>query len=456
MDAAETAPVREGDLLAGKYRVERVIGVGGMGVVVAARHLHLDVRVALKFLLPSLKQDGEIVARFLREGQAAARIKSEHVGRIMDVGSFDDGSPYLVMEYLEGRDLAAELASRGRLSVAEAVAHVLQALEALAEAHQSGIVHRDLKPSNLFLTRRADGSALIKVLDFGISKAAFGEGGEAVLTRSQGIMGSPQYMSPEQIRSAKRVDQRSDIWSTGVILHELVTGTPPFRSDNVGGILASIVADPPSSPSTLQPGLPPAFDAVIARCLQKSPEARFQTVAELAVALAQFGGTQAALSVSRISGVGGGGATLLSPSTATPAGNPRAVSAPEAGTVSPWSSTRSPKRGRAFLFTAIGAAVCLAGGGVWLASRSSSELDAEVVASPGSVPVATTTPAPTGSAPPEVLPALTPLTPPSADAVPPALPSSSVRAVPAAPPARRPPQTVKPKSTAVVLPDDRN
>ncbi|HVJ20233.1 MAG TPA: serine/threonine-protein kinase, partial [Polyangiaceae bacterium] len=221
MDAAETAPVREGDLLAGKYRVERVIGVGGMGVVVAARHLHLDVRVALKFLLPSLKQDGEIVARFLREGQAAARIKSEHVGRIMDVGSFDDGSPYLVMEYLEGRDLAAELASRGRLSVAEAVAHVLQALEALAEAHQSGIVHRDLKPSNLFLTRRADGSALIKVLDFGISKAAFGEGGEAVLTRSQGIMGSPQYMSPEQIRSAKRVDQRSDIWSTGVILHEL-------------------------------------------------------------------------------------------------------------------------------------------------------------------------------------------------------------------------------------------
>src|SRR5688572_29422387 len=200
MSTSELAvPVRPGDLLAGKYRVEQVLGAGGMGVVVAARHEQLDERVALKFLLPQCAAHPEVVARFAREGRAAAKIKSKHVARVRDVGTLESGAPYLVMEHLEGRTLASVLEERGQLAIADAVDYLLQACEALAEAHALGIVHRDLKPSHLFLKHRADGSECVKVLDFGISKVGTGTGTGSDITRTEASLGSPLYMSPEQM-----------------------------------------------------------------------------------------------------------------------------------------------------------------------------------------------------------------------------------------------------------------
>ena len=188
-----------GDLLADKYRVERLIGVGGMGAVLAAKHIDLDERVAIKMLLPHIPTHGEPVARFLREAQAAAKIRSDHVVRIYDVGRLDSGAPFIVMEYLEGSDLAQTTDARGPLPIEDAVGYVLQACEAIASAHALGIVHRDLKPANLFLTTMPDGSARVKVLDFGISKVSRGDVSSSMgLTSTTSIMGTPAFMPPEQ------------------------------------------------------------------------------------------------------------------------------------------------------------------------------------------------------------------------------------------------------------------
>ena len=210
-------PVRPGDVLAGKYRVDRVLGVGGMGVVVAATHLQLQQRVALKFMLDAGLAQPTQVERFGREARAAVRLRSDHVARVLDVGTLETGSPYIVMEYLDGSDIGSVLEQRGAMPVDMAVDCVLQACDAVAEAHALGIVHRDLKPRNLFLTTRNDGRALVKVLDFGISKHTTGS--DLSLTRTTEIMGSPSYMSPEQFRSAKLVDERTDIWALGAILY---------------------------------------------------------------------------------------------------------------------------------------------------------------------------------------------------------------------------------------------
>src|SRR5512146_2483854 len=213
MMGGPSVDVREGDVLAGKYRIDKILGAGGMGVVVAAHHLHLDEKVAIKFLLFEALKNAEVVARFAREARAAVKIKSEHVARVSDVGTLENGSPYMVMEYLEGDDLSHLLAARGRFAVGEAIDFVLQACEAIAEAHVLGIVHRDLKPANLFCIRRADGRLSVKVLDFGISKMnTVGAGGAASstggrdqsMTRTSAIMGSPLYMSPEQLQSSKK------------------------------------------------------------------------------------------------------------------------------------------------------------------------------------------------------------------------------------------------------------
>ena len=231
-DRASLPPVSPGDVLAGKYRVERVIGAGGMGVVVQATHLELDERVAMKFLLPHAIENAEAATRFVREARAAVKIKSEHVARVTDVGRLENGAPYIVMEFLQGSDLAAVL-QNGPLSIEDAVDFVLQASDAMAEAHAANIVHRDLKPSNLFMSLRSDGTPLIKVLDFGISKVNVPDTSDAGLTRTTAIMGSPFYMSPEQMRSSKDVDHRTDIWALGVILYELLTGTQPFNGETL-------------------------------------------------------------------------------------------------------------------------------------------------------------------------------------------------------------------------------
>jgi serine/threonine-protein kinase len=283
----QQAPVKEGETLAGKYRVERVLGVGGMGVVVAATHLELDQKVAIKFLLPSALESEEAGSRFQREAKAASRLKSSHVAKVLDVGKLEDGSPYMVMEYLDGLDLGRIIKELNQLAVEDAVWFVVQACEAIAEAHALGIIHRDIKPQNLFVTKRVDGRALVKVLDFGISKNISGESAMS-LTRTTSVMGSPLYMSPEQMRSSKNVDVRSDIWALGVILYELLTGRVPFEAEAVPELCLKVVSDPATPPHELRADMPEALSAVVIKCLEKLPERRFQNVAELVAALDPF------------------------------------------------------------------------------------------------------------------------------------------------------------------------
>jgi eukaryotic-like serine/threonine-protein kinase len=299
--------VQQGDLLAGKYRVENVLGEGGMGYVVAALHEQLNQRVAVKLLSPLLSENEDSVTRFLREARAAVRIRSEHVARVLDVGELPDGSPYMVMEYLLGRDLSAEIYERKQFEVAQAIDYLLQACEAVAEAHSIGLIHRDLKPSNLFLTHRPDGSPLVKVLDFGISKAIAPEEGElelpASLTATHSVLGSPSYMSPEQVRRPKSVDVRTDIWSLGTILYEFLVGEGPFPGESPLAVLAAVVSDPTPGIRDKRPDVPAELEAVVVKCLRKDPADRYRTIAEFAEVLAPFASAASLPSISRISGI---------------------------------------------------------------------------------------------------------------------------------------------------------
>jgi eukaryotic-like serine/threonine-protein kinase len=282
--------VAAGDVLAGKYRVERVLGAGGMGVVVAARHVQLDFLVALKFMTDEALADPELVSRFLREARAAARLRSEHVARVTDVGTLESGAPYHVIEYLEGMDLAAVLASEGRQPIPRAVEYVIQACEALDEAHHAGIVHRDVKPSNLFLTKRPNGTACIKVLDFGISKFDRLGGSSAKLhaTHSRAILGSPFYMAPEQMRSSREADARADIWALGATLYELLTGRVPFQGDSLLELALHAAQREPTPLRQIRPEIPWPLEQVVMRCLEKDRDDRFGNVRTLSAALAPF------------------------------------------------------------------------------------------------------------------------------------------------------------------------
>lgn len=294
---------RIGELIAGKYTIDRILATGGMGVVVAAKHIRLDQRVAIKFLLPEMLDREELVARFLREAQATVGLHGEHAVRVFDVGTLETGSPYLVMELLRGNDLDEELEVRGPLEVEEAVDYTLQACEAIAEAHRVGIVHRDIKPSNLFLARRPDGSRIVKVVDFGISKLLADEaqrGLNSKLTTTTAMLGSPQYMSPEQVRSARDVDGRTDIWSLGCVLYEMLANVPPFSAETVSAVSAMIVADKPPSLKSLRGDAPPELCKVVLRCLEKNRERRYRTVAALAEALAPFASARSQASAERV------------------------------------------------------------------------------------------------------------------------------------------------------------
>ena len=269
-----------GTILLGKYRVDEILGVGGYGYVLRAHDLANDVSVAIKVLRADIELDRENLERFLREARAGVALRSEHVVRIDDFGRFDDGSPYMVMELLDGVDLGRMLASRGPLPIAHAADIVLQTCVVLADAHALGIFHRDIKPTNLFATQRPDGSELIKVLDFGIAKVA---NVPVSLTQSTTILGTPTYMSPEQMRSARDIDGRSDIWSLGAVLYELVEGHVAFPAPTFAELVMMVATEQPAPLVAA-----PALAHVIARCLGKRPEDRYRDLAELASAIAPF------------------------------------------------------------------------------------------------------------------------------------------------------------------------
>ncbi|HEU4409759.1 MAG TPA: protein kinase [Polyangiaceae bacterium] len=287
----EQLGLRPGDVLADRYCVGRLIASGGMGYVVAATHRELGTPFAVKVLKVKYARDDTYLARFRREAFAAARLKSEHIVRVVDFGRVpDSGAPFLVMEHLEGQDLASLLSSarsRGAmLPLRDVCDYIIQACNGLAVAHAVGIVHRDLKPANLFLTRQPDGSPCIKVLDFGISK--HGTGDDLALTAPREVLGSPIYMSPEQLKSPRAVDARSDIWSLGVILFELLTGRVPFDDREFGELFMRIQTEPAPPLLDLRPDLPAELGELVARCLQKDQAARFSNVAALAKELAAF------------------------------------------------------------------------------------------------------------------------------------------------------------------------
>ena len=276
-----------GRVLADKYVIEEPIGHGGLGVVLKARHRQLDQHVAIKYLKPYAAARDEVVERFLREARLAARIKSEHAVKVHDVDASPSGVPYMVMEYLEGCDLERAIAD-SPLPVTVAIDYVMQAIEALAEAHAAGIVHRDLKPANLFLASRPGSTSLVKVLDFGISKLTSGDAGSKRVTRIDERVGTPVYMSPEQLEAKPDVDARADVWSLGVVLYELVTGTLPFDGADLPQICAAILTKPPVPLAAVNDEVPPELETLIERCLQKDRESRYQNVAELAQDLVQI------------------------------------------------------------------------------------------------------------------------------------------------------------------------
>jgi serine/threonine-protein kinase len=274
-----------GTILDGRYRVERVLGSGGMGVVALATHTELDHKVALKLLHPRALSSPEAVSRFVREAKAAARAFGDHVVRVLDVARLESGEPYIAMELLEGKDARA-LREERMPSVDELVDIVAQACIGVAHAHRAGVVHRDLKPANLFVLDEPSRSPplLVKVLDFGVSKIRRDDlGSDVSLTRSSAFLGTPLYMAPEQIKTARDVDARADVWALGCILHELATGVAPFRRPSLGETCAAIlVEDPPRLPSSI----PRPLAAIVARCLAKDPNDRYADAAALAGALA--------------------------------------------------------------------------------------------------------------------------------------------------------------------------
>jgi eukaryotic-like serine/threonine-protein kinase len=413
--------VELGAVLAGRYRIDRVLGQGGMGIVVQAMHLQLHQSVAMKFLLPEVLGNQQVVQRFLREAQAAVRLRSEHVARVIDVGTLDTGAPYMVLEYLEGCDMANF--PRSQLSVGGVVDLMLQACEALAEAHSLGIVHRDIKPANFFIIRGPDGSPQLKVLDFGISKAPSAQGN---LTATQSVMGTPAYMSPEQMRSSRDVDHRSDIWALGIVLYELLQGMPPFGGETFSSMVLKVVNDPLPRLTVRLPG---DLDAIVYRCLEKDPARRYQNIAELAQALAPYAQseTQAAISVQRTSSIMG---TAPSRPVIDPGTGQRKVPSTISGAAG--ARTMPPGKRRWPIFASLGGLAVVIGIAI-VASTGGSSTTSKTDGS-GTVPAGQ----PSGTNP-ETPPGTTPAAPAGTTATTP--PATS-------PPETAPPGTTPPGTTA--------
>jgi eukaryotic-like serine/threonine-protein kinase len=279
--------IAAGTLLEGKYRVERLLGAGGMGSVWIAEHMMLNRPVAVKILDTSATtRDATAVQRFLREAQTAARLRSDHIVDVLDVGKFDDGTPFLIMELLEGETLSSRIKTRGRLAQNEAAMLVDQLLSGLSAAHDAGVIHRDIKPDNCFITQKL-GRDHLKLLDFGISKVA-GDAREMRMTRTGVVMGTPYYMAPEQARGSKEIDHRCDLYAVGAILYECVTGRVPFEAESVNELLFKIVLEPLIPPRSMAPELEPSFEEVILHAMGREADQRYQNAAEFREALAPY------------------------------------------------------------------------------------------------------------------------------------------------------------------------
>ena len=335
-------PIIPGSVLAGKYRVERIIGQGGMGLVVEARHIALDERVALKFLLPEYAQHPEAATRFIREARAAAKIKSEHVARVSDVGNLDSGAPYMMMEFLEGADLSQTLEKLGVLPVDDAIDYIIQGCEAIAEAHTHGIVHRDLKPANLFLSKRPDGTPIVKVLDFGISKVI----GGAVdnLTKTTAAMGSALYMSPEQMQQTRAVDHRTDIYALGIALYELLAGKQPYYADTLPQLCAEILTGTPTPIRTTRPEIPEELAQVLEKAYARDKGQRYQSIADLVIALAPFAPTRSQTTIDRVARMAGLSIPVAGDRSSRPS-FPAALSAPQQGGTQVIQQYQAPQQG---------------------------------------------------------------------------------------------------------------
>ena len=393
-----SAAPRPGTVLGGRYRIERSLGAGGMGAVYAATHLELRQEVAIKVLLPGSAKSEEAQTRFMREGRAAARLTSPFAAKVFDTGRLPSGEPYLVMELLSGRDLRAYMSEVPRVPLEQAVEWVLQASHALGEAHKLNVIHRDVKPANLFLAETSAGN-VIKVLDFGVSKQL--DEKEADLTNTASVLGTPRYMAPEQMRSARLADQRCDVWSLGVVLYELTTGEAPFRGDSVTALCFDVMERTPSPASRHNAELPPAFDALVARCLAKDPDERFATMEALAEALRPFApSTRLSLPFS----------ADLTPAAAAPSSfQPSSTPAATVGLRTPVEA--SPRTGSGRWMVAVGLGVGVAAAAVLTLTLVEPEVRSATALEPApqatathSVVGVTSTPAPQSSASPNVEP----------------------------------------------------
>ncbi|HEX4449956.1 MAG TPA: serine/threonine-protein kinase [Kofleriaceae bacterium] len=414
-----------GDILLGKYRVEDVIGIGGMGRVVRATHMYLHQSVAIKILLPTMAESQSTVERFIREAQATVKLRNEHIARVMDVGTMPDGVPFMVMEFLEGFDLNQILRHHGPQLAQPVVDLVLQACEGISEAHAIGIVHRDIKPSNFFITRRPDGSNLLKILDFGISKTPASAQNMSELTGTQTVVGTPTYMAPEQMRTARSTDPRSDIWSIGVVMYQMLVGRPPFEAETYAELVLKVGTEPPNSMFGVQ--LPQGLESIVMRCLEKDPNNRIQNVGDLARMLAPYASDPVSaqqsaerasrilsqtnrerLSLSQVSVGMGSGGLGLTPAPTPASWNKSSVggAAGQIGSMNQ-SSTRVTRGGRGAIIAAVATLIVAAGiGGFVIASSTGKQIP--IAASPAPIPIPIPTPTPTPTPTPAPTPTPTP------------------------------------------------
>jgi serine/threonine protein kinase len=406
--AAGAVDGKVGRTVGGKYRLVRLIGSGGMGQVYEAQHAGIGRRFAVKLLHQLLADDREVVARFQREAQTAGGLENENIVAVLDSGTAEDGIPFIVMEYLEGEDLARLLVRSGPLSVPRATYVAIQACRGLAAAHARDIVHRDLKPENLFICRRNDGSDQVKLLDFGIAKFHAGSN----LTQTGTTMGTPFYMSAEQARGAKEVDLRSDIYSMGVILYEMLTGAKAHPGDSYNAILYHVLTQEPRPLDEIRPDLPAGLAGVVGKAMAREAEDRYPSAADFISALVPFAGRVVTPSRSQV-----GLAPVGSETMSSPASLPALPASVATGTA----TARSGRR-RVLLWGALAAfMIALAGTAIlWLSLKQEPE-QAGVPKPSGPPPTMHPSPPPS-TAHPSPPPAPSAVAPPPLPAEPPAPP----------------------------------